>query len=33
MKFSEFKKLTKREMIYWLSCHEYTLACFEEEEE
>ena len=30
MKFSDFKKLTKKEMIEWLSCHEYTLACFEE---
>jgi len=30
MKFSDFKKLSKKAMIEWISCHEYTLACFEE---
>jgi hypothetical protein len=29
MKWEDFKKLTKKEMIEWLSCHEYTMACFD----
>ena len=33
MKWEDFKKLTKKEMIEWLSCHEYTMACFEGDEE
>lgn len=33
MKFTEFKLLTKKAMIEWLQSHEYTMACFDSEEE